>query len=159
MFDELEVVELTREVGGIAAGTLGAIVHVYPEGGVFEVEFMEGEATLAVLTVEAKDLRRRPPRTAAELIRALQELDPQTLVLVQGYEGGPSPIASISDAFPVQELAGRPYYYGRFEHPDEAARLAAEDPRGWISMEGGPPTLVGEPVQAVLLAREERRDD
>ena len=99
------------------------------------------------------------PMTADELIAQLQKLPPDTLVLVQGYEGGFSPIASISDAGPVQELAGRPWYYGRYEHPAEAAELAAEDPRSWISMEGGPPTLVGPQVPAVVLAREENRDD
>ena len=80
---------------------------------------------------------------AAELIAHLHTLDSNTLILVQGYEDGFSPIASISDDSPVQELAGRPYYYPRFETPTEAARIAAQDPNGWIAMEGGPPTLVG----------------
>lgn len=162
MFQEHESVELTRDLpeSGLVVGAHGAIVMVYGEGEWLEVEFFADDgATVDVVTVAAADLRRRPPRTARDLIHALQKLDPETLVLVPAYEGGFSPIASISDDGPVQELAGRPYYYGRFEHPDEAAELAAEDPRGWISMEGGPPTLVGEPRPAVVLGREERRDD
>ena len=159
MFEEHESVELNRDLPefGLVTGAHGAIVMVYREGEAYEVEFFDDAGqTIAVETVGAADLHRRPPRTARELIAHLQRLPAETLVLVQGYEDGFSPIASISYDSPVQELAGRPYYCGPYEHPDEAARLAAEDPNGWISMEGGPPTLVGEPMSAIVLFRELR---
>ncbi|RDH13749.1 DUF4926 domain-containing protein [Tsukamurella pulmonis] len=191
MFEEHASVELTRDLpeSGLVTGSHGAIVHVHAEGAAFEVEFFtDAGETIDVVTVEAKDLRRRdrsaamsaaveagdytisgpvelgpasgrPPRTAAELILALRALDPSTLVLVEGYGGGFSPIASISDDGPVQELAGRAAYYGRYAHPETAAELVDPDRRkGWQSMED-PVSLVGEPVQAVVLAREENRDE
>ncbi len=40
-------------------GDLGTIVHVYKEGQAYEVEFVDGGgATVALITVDAKDVRR-----------------------------------------------------------------------------------------------------
>lgn len=172
---------------GLVTGAHGAVVHVHAEGVAYEVEFVDDTGqTIAVETVNAADLRRRDrsaalsaaveagvyevagplewgpasdraPRTAAALIAALSALPPDTLVLVQGYEGHFSPIDSISDVGPVQELGGDwPDYYGRFAHPNEASRAAAQragDPFIVVT-DFEPPTLVGEPVQAVVLRRE-----
>jgi hypothetical protein len=59
---ELDLAVLTRDVPdhGLARGDVGTIVHVYPSGHAYEVEFIlaSGE-TVAVLTLEAGDIRAR----------------------------------------------------------------------------------------------------
>lgn len=58
--EELESVVLTRDVpeSGLSAGDVGTIVHRYPEGQGYEVEFVTGEGrTVAVLTLTGPDLR------------------------------------------------------------------------------------------------------
>jgi hypothetical protein len=74
-------------------------------------------------------------------------------VLVDGYEDGYSPVDSI-EVREVRELAGRLDCYGRFDDTAEAA--AAADPHHWQITDPPilPPTLVGEPVHAVILRRE-----
>ncbi len=73
MIKELERVVLTEPVpeDGLETGDVGTVVHVYPEGKAFEVEFttLDGR-TAAVVTVEASQLRpvgRREITHAREL--------------------------------------------------------------------------------------------
>ncbi len=57
---EHDVVVLTRDLPNHAlrAGDVGAVVHVYPDGQAYEVEFVTGSGhTLAVETLEPKDVR------------------------------------------------------------------------------------------------------
>jgi hypothetical protein len=64
MIAELECVVLTRnmEAHGLKEGDLGAVVHCYPGGTAFEVEFVAGDGkTIALLTLEADDIRARQP--------------------------------------------------------------------------------------------------
>ncbi len=101
-----------------------------------------------------------PPATVAELRRLLDRLPPDMPVLVDAYEAAFSPIATAS-LIAVQELSGRPSYAGRFEHVADAARtVAGVDAAAWMISEPGPlPQLVGEPVMALVLRREERDDN
>ncbi|MCI0457173.1 MAG: DUF4926 domain-containing protein [Gemmataceae bacterium] len=57
---EHDVVVLTRDLPehGLRTGDVGAVVHVYPGGTAYEIEFVTGsEQTLAVETLEPKDIR------------------------------------------------------------------------------------------------------
>ena len=57
---EHAAVALTRDLPGhgLRAGDVGAVVHVYPEGQAYEVEFVTGAGqTLAVETLEPGDIR------------------------------------------------------------------------------------------------------
>ena len=60
MINEHDVVVLTRDVPAsrLEAGDVGVVVHVYPEGAAFEVEFtrIDGE-TVAVETLAAAAIR------------------------------------------------------------------------------------------------------
>ncbi len=98
-----------------------------------------------------------PVRTVGELIQALQQLDPQMPLLVDGYESGFTDAEL--DLVEVQGLHGLGWYHGRYQDPAEAARQAG--PGGeWRLMKGGvPPRLVGEPFTAAVLRRIEWRDD
>lgn len=62
---EHEWVVLKRDIPahGLAEGDVGTIVHVYTDGKAYEVEFIlaSGE-TVAVLTLEARDVRPRGGR-------------------------------------------------------------------------------------------------
>ena len=57
---ELDTVALTRDIpaNGLKAGDVGAVVHVYPDGRTYEIEFvsLDGE-TLALLTLTAGHIR------------------------------------------------------------------------------------------------------
>ena len=57
--NEHDTVVLTRAIPnhGLEAGDVGAIVHVYESGKAFEVEFVAGESTLAVLTLDTGEIR------------------------------------------------------------------------------------------------------
>lgn len=57
-FGEYDCVRLAnaRTDAGLGKGALGAIVHVYPGGMAFEVEFTDANEGYKVLTLEAKDL-------------------------------------------------------------------------------------------------------
>jgi len=60
MIEELSTVVLAHDIKeyGLACGDIGTVVHTYHGGGAFEVEFITGSGiTIAVLTLEAKDLR------------------------------------------------------------------------------------------------------
>ena len=72
MFRELDTVVLTRDVDehGLKRGDVGAVVHCYPDGKAFEVEFVTaGGNTVAVLTLGAADIRLM---AAAEILHARQ---------------------------------------------------------------------------------------
>ena len=60
MMKELERVMLTASFPdeGLEIGDVGTVVHAYPDGLAFEVEFITLEGTTAaVVTVEAADVR------------------------------------------------------------------------------------------------------
>ena len=60
MIAELDTVVLTRDLKehGLEMGDVGAVVHCYPKGKTFEVEFVTGEGhTAAVLTLVDSDIR------------------------------------------------------------------------------------------------------
>jgi hypothetical protein len=70
MISEHERVVLTEPVAaeGLVAGDVGTVVHVYPDGKAYEVEFttLAGH-TVAVATVEATSVR---PVTGREITHA-----------------------------------------------------------------------------------------
>lgn len=70
MISEHERVVLTEPVAaeGLVAGDVGTVVHVYPDGKAYEVEFttLAGE-TVAVATIEATSVR---PVTGREITHA-----------------------------------------------------------------------------------------
>lgn len=101
-----------------------------------------------------------PPKTVAELRQLLDQIPPDALVLVDGYEAAFATIGTAA-LTEVQELSGRPAYLGRFEHPADAARaVAGVDAAAWmISEPDSLPELVGEPTLALVLRREVRADD
>jgi len=60
MIKELDTVVLTRDLKehGLREGDIGAVVHRYPEGTAYEVEFVSaGGATVALLTLTGEDIR------------------------------------------------------------------------------------------------------
>ena len=72
MVQELDTVVLTRDLSEyhLAEGDIGAVVHRYPDGAAFEVEFVTaGGNTVAVLTLTASDVR---PLRDPEILHARQ---------------------------------------------------------------------------------------
>ena len=70
MVRELDTIVLTREVKehGLEQGDVGAVVHCYPGGKAFEVEFVTGEGrTAALLTLSHADIR---PMRDGEILHA-----------------------------------------------------------------------------------------
>ena len=60
MVKELDTVVLTHAIKGhgLEGGDIGAVVHCYPEGTAFEVEFLSAEGkTIALLTLDETDVR------------------------------------------------------------------------------------------------------
>ncbi|PKB68469.1 MAG: DUF4926 domain-containing protein [SAR202 cluster bacterium Io17-Chloro-G4] len=60
MIGELDSVVLTRDFKehGLERGDVGTVVHCYPDGKAFEVEFVTGEGdTAALLTLNETDIR------------------------------------------------------------------------------------------------------
>lgn len=60
MIKELDTVVLTHDVTefGLKLGDIGAVVHCYPDGDAFEVEFVTAEGrTITVLTLTSEDIR------------------------------------------------------------------------------------------------------
>ncbi len=60
MFQELDLVVLTRDVGEylLQKGDIGAVVHLYPSGEAAEVEFVNARGeTVALLTLPTEDIR------------------------------------------------------------------------------------------------------
>jgi len=69
MMKELSLVVLTRSIPdhSLVAGDVGTVVHVYPNGEAYEIEFMTGLGkTIAVLTLRPGDVRP----IAAEILHA-----------------------------------------------------------------------------------------
>ncbi|MCV7270091.1 hypothetical protein H7I39_18630 [Mycobacterium doricum] len=94
-----------------------------------------------------------PPLTAAELIRRLAALPPDTPVLVDGPAAAFSPIAA-TQLVEVQELDRVPVpELGRFDATAEAARNVA-DPPGAVAAQP-----IGSPRMALVLRREQQVDD
>jgi Domain of unknown function (DUF4926) len=72
MIKELDRVALDRDFPehGLARGDLGTVVHVYPAGKAYEVEFLTlTGGTIGVVTLEAKDVR---PVRESEIAHARQ---------------------------------------------------------------------------------------
>ena len=70
MIGELDAIVLTRDIKehGLQGGDVGAVVHCYPGGKAFEVEFVTGEGhTAAVLTLADSDIR---PMGKGEILHA-----------------------------------------------------------------------------------------
>ena len=70
MIGELDTIVLTHDVKehGLERGDVGAVVHCYPHGNAFEVEFVMGEGnTAAVLTLTSTDIR---PMGKGEILHA-----------------------------------------------------------------------------------------
>lgn len=60
MIQELDIVALTHDIAGenLKEGDSGTVVHCYPNGAAFEVEFIDSDGmTIAVLTVTNQDIR------------------------------------------------------------------------------------------------------
>lgn len=60
MIRELDTVVLTRDLEehGLRQGDVGAVVHCYPDGATYEVEFVSAEgATIALRTLRREDVR------------------------------------------------------------------------------------------------------
>ena len=68
MIHELDAVVLTHDIDehGLKAGDIGAVVHCYPDGEAYEVEFVTAEGrTVALLTLERVDIR---PMSSTEIL-------------------------------------------------------------------------------------------
>ena len=60
MVKELDTIVLTHAIAehGLEGGDIGAVVHCFPEGVVFKVEFLTAEGkTIVLLTLKAADVR------------------------------------------------------------------------------------------------------
>lgn len=60
MIHELDTVALTRDLPeyGLTVGDVGVVVHRYPNGAAFEVEFVTADGeTVAVATLSPRDVR------------------------------------------------------------------------------------------------------
>jgi hypothetical protein len=60
MIREMDTVVLTRDLEehGLREGDIGAVVHCYPDGTTYEVEFVSAEgATVALRTLRREDIR------------------------------------------------------------------------------------------------------
>ena len=65
MIKELETIVLSCDIPeyGLNQGDIGAVVHSYSTDQSYEVEFVAGEGTtIALLTLEAKDIRIYTPK-------------------------------------------------------------------------------------------------
>jgi len=65
---ELDTIVLAHDIAekGLRLNDIGAVVHCYPGGEAFEVEFVKGEGdTVAVLTLARADIR---PIRASEIM-------------------------------------------------------------------------------------------
>jgi hypothetical protein len=70
MNKEIETVVLTRDLPEhrLEAGDIGTIVHRYPDGNGFEIEFVSAAGgTVAVLTLKPSDIR---PLEGSEILHA-----------------------------------------------------------------------------------------
>ncbi len=67
VFQELDTVALTHDVPeqGLHQGDVGAIVHCYPNGVAFEVEFLTNDGqTIALTTLISSDVRLVQPHSS-----------------------------------------------------------------------------------------------
>jgi len=72
MVQELDTVVLTHDISeyGLERGDVGAVVHCYKDGFVFEVEFVTADGkTIAVLTLNQADIR---PISGREVLHTRQ---------------------------------------------------------------------------------------
>jgi hypothetical protein len=72
MLKDLQLVALTRDLpdAGLRRGAVGTIVHVYPAGAAYEVEFDRiAGASVPIVTLEPGDIR---PATEREVGRLRQ---------------------------------------------------------------------------------------
>lgn len=70
MVNELDMVALSHDVDAFALreGDLGTVVHVYPDGLAYEVEFVRADGeTIAVLTLESTGIR---PLAKSDILHA-----------------------------------------------------------------------------------------
>lgn len=91
----------------------------------------------------------------SDLMEILAGADPDAPVLVSGYEGGYTHVSSAS-VCPMQELdrGDAAAWLGEFASPAVAAAEASPDPNApFAEMCGPPPTLVGDPVTALVISR------
>ncbi|WP_202911049.1 hypothetical protein [Mycobacteroides abscessus] len=119
---------------------------------------LQGDSALDVESTA--EVPAGPVTTAGELRALLERVPDDVLILTQGYEGGFTTISSAT-LHEVQQLDrhGEQDYLSDYETVEEAQRQAAEPPGGspWNPIEDFlPPTLVGEPVTALILTREGR---
>ncbi|MDZ4658467.1 MAG: DUF4926 domain-containing protein [Bythopirellula sp.] len=67
---ELVVLDCDPEHEKLNRGDVGTVVHIYKSGAAYEVEFVDGGgATIALITVNANDVRRIMP---GEVLHARQ---------------------------------------------------------------------------------------
>ena len=70
MISELDTVVLLHDIEehGLTGGDIGAVVHSYDDGSVFEVEFVTaGGSTIALLTLKEDEIR---PMLSKEILHA-----------------------------------------------------------------------------------------
>lgn len=98
--------------------------------------------------------------TVGELVERLRHLPPDTPIITDAYEGGFTTI-SVLTVTEVQQLdrdEDQAAYRGEYETVAEAQRqseMSPDDPEIAIGSIR-PPTLVGDPVHAVILRRKGR---
>lgn len=91
------------------------------------------------------------PRTVAELRALLSGLSDDTLVLTSGYEGAYSRIGEVSVRQVREYDRGEDVFWlGRFDDPTHPTWDGAHTPQ---------PVAVGDPLQAVILHRENKPAD
>ena len=89
-------------------------------------------------------------QNVGELIRALQQLDPDMPFLIESTRSGFEPAAV--DVMVMQELAGHGGH-GRFQFPTEAERLIRRRNAWEITEDGPPPAVVGAVFAAAVILR------
>lgn len=69
MFEELDVVQLNKEMHGLKKGSIGTIVHIYKKNVAAEVEFMTDEGkTIDVVTLNFSDLSKLKTKNTYEKV-------------------------------------------------------------------------------------------
>jgi hypothetical protein len=123
-----------------------AVPNIVPGGKLAWVRFSDDTHT---------EIATTPPRTVGELRALIEHLPDATPVLTSGYEDYWGSLASVCIT-QAQELDGLPDYVGRFVTPAEAEHeVAGKGGSGWQFTRDPQqrPTLVGEPVYALILGR------
>lgn len=81
MIKEHSLVVLDREPQHekLSRGDVGTVVHIYKDGAAYEVEFVDGGgATVALITVDAKDIRQIEPGELLHARRCFESETPDT---------------------------------------------------------------------------------